>query len=160
MRYFPIQKKLKKSITLILFGSSFLLFGSSIVIEMIKQIIPIFVNREAFLYVRSSLLVVIISTCLFAKVIDVKPFYNKYINKISSCMFGVYLIHENIIMRKIIWMELVNNSVYVNDNYLFLRLLFSSLVVFVICVLVELMRKILFERIEIIFSSYKLTNEN
>ena len=44
---------------------------------------------------RHSLIMLIMSLLIFFSIKDIKPFYSKFINLVSSCTLGVYLFHEN-----------------------------------------------------------------
>lgn len=54
------------------------------------------------LYDKSSIVMIIISACLFGFVIVRQEFCNRYINAIASCTLDVYLIHNNSIARNCI----------------------------------------------------------
>lgn len=142
IRLYPLEySKYKQYINLGIIIPIVLLYGASFVIEFLKKYISIFIGREYFLYVRNSILIISIATCLVLKFTGIKQFHNRIINKVSDCMFGVYLIHENIIMREIIWKQLFLNVNYFNNVSLGFRIIISSFVVFCACVVIEYFRK-------------------
>lgn len=66
--------------------------------------------------------------------------YVKVINVISSTMFGVYLIHDNNLVRPFLWQEVFNNRSYLNSDLLYFHSLFSIVFVFIGCIAVDLLR--------------------
>ena len=70
----------------------------------------------------------------------------KIINLISSTTFGVYLLHDNLIVRKTIWNDIFKiDELYRTDKFVSVSLL-SVAVVFLCCSLIDLIRTYLFER--------------
>ena len=72
---------------------------------------------------------------------------NKIINTIASNVFAVYLISDNNYIRSIIWNKLFNVSSYINSYYLILNLIISVLFIFIICIIIEVLRKMTIEKI-------------
>ena len=69
------------------------------------------------------------------------------INIVSACTFGVYLIHDNRLLRPIIWNEIFKNINYIDSPWLVVRILFSVIIVFVGCALIEFFRSKIFDNI-------------
>lgn len=57
-----------------------------------------YVYSSKYIY-QNSILVVAIVVKLFIAFTRMKPFYNKWINVVASAAFGVYLIHDNRLVR-------------------------------------------------------------
>ena len=156
--------KVRFSIT---FLSFVLLFLSSVVFRMLGESIPLFLKYSTYFYGRNSLLTIFCAIGLFTLSIYKKPFYNNRINVFSSCTFGVYLIHENIIVREILWEKWFPNFLHYNSEWLIFYIIGSVLLVFLSCIVVEYIRKRFFEkyclklymcvfdRVDIIFRSIK-----
>ena len=68
------------------------------------------------------------------------------INTIASLIFGVYLISDNYLLRDVIWHDVFNNISYIYSPYLILHIFFSVIVVVISCLLIDLIRKYLFEK--------------
>lgn len=68
----------------------------------------------------------------------------RFINLISSTTVGIYLIHESCYMQKIIYnlLDLTNKN-YMSSNLFIPRLLITVLIIFVVCSVLELLRKVL-----------------
>lgn len=67
--------------------------------------------------------------------------YNKFINLIASTTFGVYLIHENLLLKKVIWHRLFKFDAFIDKTYFIFYMLFSVLLVFFMCSILEIARK-------------------
>lgn len=74
---------------------------------------------------------------LFLAVSQTKPFYSKLINGIASTSFGIYLIHENFLIRPLLWGTLFNSAAYVDTPWYFVHFFVSALIVFASCALID-----------------------
>ncbi|MBP1043661.1 acyltransferase family protein [Vagococcus sp. BWB3-3] len=93
-----------------------------------------------FLADQSSLISIIFSVSLFALFLRV-TISSKIINAISSCTLGIYLIHDNTIIRQFIWKDFFKNSEHFSDSTLIFRSLMQPLLVFFVCLVIEFIRK-------------------
>ena len=75
-----------------------------------------------------------------------KEFNNKFVNVISSLTFGVYLISDNKYIRQIIWNDIFNNIKYVESSYLIVHIIISIFITIITCLIIEFIRKNLFEK--------------
>lgn len=71
-------------------------------------------------------------------------FHSKIVNHIASASFGVYLITEQPFIRKQLWFNWVNLSVFYNNKYVILLSVLSIFVVFCVATVLELVRKSLY----------------
>ena len=72
-------------------------------------------NYDYFLPMNSILIFTLsISTLILFSKIDIGNI--KWINIISSATFGVYLIHDNKLMRNLLWVKIFKNQSYVSDG--------------------------------------------
>lgn len=83
---------------------------------------------------------------------------NKIVNIITSTTFGIYLIHENLLLNKIIWHRIFKFDNFMNSKFLFLYMLIATLVTFVCCSIVDLVRQNLIEKpmMKILFKHSKI----
>lgn len=91
----------------------------------------------------NSILVFAFSVGLFIifKSINIKNRIS--INKVATLTLGIYLIHDNFFMRSIIWgdiFKLYNSLEYASEKFIIL-ILFSSILVFIICMIIEFIRQ-------------------
>ena len=80
---------------------------------------------------------VLISSMLFIAVLGIKPFYNSTINRISASVLGVYLIHDNPLVREYIWRTVSPNIDQIYSNHIFVHMSQKVLIIFVICILID-----------------------
>lgn len=82
---------------------------------------------------------VLVSMFLFFK--DLKMKNNRWINKIATATFGVLLIHGNSdAMREWLWGDVLKNESFYNSSYMWLHALLSVLLVYLVCVAIDLLR--------------------
>lgn len=88
-----------------------------------------------------NILSIPIAVTLFLYFLTIKPIYNKNINIISGTILGIYLIHDNNLMRKIIWEYIFPNMDYIYSNFYILFFIIKVCLIFVICSFIEFLRK-------------------
>ncbi|WP_448920213.1 acyltransferase [Eubacterium sp.] len=123
-----------------------LLIMSGVVFDLLSNYFSAFVGKYSFFYGRGSILVIAIAYTLFKYFINIKPYENKFINIVSSCTFGVYLIHDNNYMREYLWGNIFDNSKYAESNYLIVHFILSVIIVYVACTVIEYIRKYVLEK--------------
>ena len=74
---------------------------------------------------------------LFLAMSQSKPFYSKLINGIAATSFGIYLIHDNFLIRPFLWGTLFNSAAYVGTPLYFVHLFVSVIIVFTGCALID-----------------------
>lgn len=75
-------------------------------------------------------------------------FNSTLINKIASLTFGIYLIHDNNFVREkiYIWLKINNGPIY---SYSFvIYMIIVSIIIFVVCMLIEFIRQIISKKIQ------------
>ena len=108
----------------------------------------------------NNILAVFCSVMLFKYFININ-FSNKKINYIAESMLGVYLIHDNYIVRRLIWRRILPNVEYLNSSLIIVHMLLKIIIVFIICVTIDkLISLILKPFIEKNFSEIKKEEEN
>lgn len=140
--------KIKKSkcCLLIFLVLLLLLIMSGVVIDLLSNYFSAFVGEYSFFFGRGSILVIAIAYALFKYFTNIKPYENKFINIVSSCTFGVYLIHDNNYMREYLWGNIFDNSKYAESNYLIVHFILSVIIVYVACTVIEYIRKYVLEK--------------
>lgn len=118
-----------------------LLILSTVFFDLLGTKIELFNAYSIYFFNRTSILSIMFCISLFNIFINKQEFKNKLINVIASCALGVYLIHDNNLVRKVIWSDLFNNAKYVNSNFLILHMVLVVLIVYVVCTIIEYIRK-------------------
>lgn len=94
-----------------------------------------------------SIVVVLISLELFLGFLKLRPFYNKWINLIASAVFGIYLIHDNTLVRPYLWNNVVHVQRYYEQEGFALFSVKIVIFIFVLCVMIDLLRQRTVEKI-------------
>lgn len=112
---------------------------SLVSLTIILNFIPSLSSSIPHIYSRNSLFMIIISTGMFVYFLN-KNWYSNIINTIASCIFGVYLLHDNYLIRTVLW-KFVDNSKYITSPYLIFHILVVTIAILMICTIIELIRK-------------------
>ncbi|MCQ2440645.1 MAG: acyltransferase [Clostridia bacterium] len=84
---------------------------------------------------------------LFVGFLKLKPYSSKIINIISSATFGVYLIHDNNIVRPYLWERLLRVENLFNSKLFVIYAVIDILAVYIVCTLIDLIRQATVEKI-------------
>lgn len=109
-------------------------------------------DNSSYLYVRGSIVVVCLAASLVEIAIESKPIKSKVISNLGISTLGVYFIHEHPFVRDYIWKELFDNSLYTNSAKLILHFFISCLIVFVVCLVIDCARNLIFGKLELSIS--------
>ena len=115
-------------------------------------VLPLTTSRLMRLYNIGSPLTIFLAISIF--VFFQRSFVtanSKIINGIASCMGGVYLIHDNHYIRDIMYSELFHLDKYVESHYMLIYTTALVLLIFVVSVIVEWIRKELYKLAEELF---------
>ncbi len=72
---------------------------------------------------------------------------NKYINNLASFTFSTYIIHENPLITKTIYQNFFHTNYYWDNKYLIFHLIITCICIYIICVVIEQIRRILMKKI-------------
>ena len=88
-----------------------------------------------------------ISICLFYSFYKIKIGFHPLINKLAKTTLGVYLIHDNELLREIIWNQWFHiEQWFEKSNWYIIYLPCAAIMVFLICIIIELMRDFIVRR--------------
>lgn len=126
-------------------------YASGIVFTILGAKWPILTEKKFYFYEMNKLPTLAISVCLFMLFANANVKYSKWINRISSATFGVYLIHDYWVMRPLLWYTVFHNA-SCQDSILLIP--YSIAVVFIVfasCTLFDLLRQATVERVYLRF---------
>ncbi len=126
--------------------SSLLRFLSGIVLIIIGTHITFAATHALAFYGIQSVLTLLSALSIFMVFKSINLGYHKWINIIASATFGVYLIHDNRIIRKFLWEELFKVNSYSNSALLIPYSICVVLLIYTVCTIIDLLRQILFEK--------------
>lgn len=138
--YVKFDDKCKKINKVILFISIFLLILSSILLNYYG-----YLSDSTYFANENSFLVLIIAVSMFLYFVHKKEYSNSVINNIAKCTLGVYLIHDNEILREYIWVDLLRNPEFYYSDFLVIHAICSIIYIYILCTIIDLIRILLLE---------------
>lgn len=143
---FKILKIRKNCIVLITIVLG-IMMSISILSTYLTKYNDVFEKGITYLSNQNSITVVLLSIGIFQLFRYTHIKYNKFIEVCAGASFSVYLIHENIYFKEILWEDILNVQNYYNENIFFLVINILETIVFIygISLLVDLFRKKFFE---------------
>ena len=129
------KKEIKKYLTI----------GIYILCAILTTLMSLYTKKEAFAYSNIFNVIGAISLFLTFKNMNIKD--KKIINKISTYTFSTYIIHENAFLGIILYQSLFKCNNYYNSNLLIVNLFYTVLGIYVICILIEFIRRLLFSKL-------------
>lgn len=94
---------------------------------------------------------------MFMAFVTIKIQYHKLINVIASATFGVYLLHENGIIRPLLWKTVLVSTQYQNSLLLIPYSIVSVTLIYILFTVIDLLRQIVFERAYMIMANKYLS---
>ena len=70
-----------------------------------------------------------------------------WINYLAKYTFGIYLIHDNPLLRDLIWQSLFETTQYQNSPYILLHFLLCTVIIFITCAFIDFLRSVTVERL-------------
>jgi surface polysaccharide O-acyltransferase-like enzyme len=122
------------------------IFLSVIVFNILGLKISVFSSHATYFRNMTTLPMLFCSVSLFLYFKNIEIGSNKIINKIASTTFGIYLIHDNGLMRRYLWDNIAQNNSYLYSSWLFLHALVTITLVFIVCMVIDYSRIILIEK--------------
>ena len=127
--------------------SNYILYKYSMSVSSVNTVlgeISSYVSRASTLY--NNPFVIIQSICFF-EYFGTLTIKNRYINKLASLVFGIYLIHDNNFSRGLIYVYLkINNGPIYSYKFIF-YVFFIAVLIYAICAVIEYIRQKLFKKI-------------
>lgn len=122
--------------------SYLIVFALILCVDFIPLFKKIFSNWGFWVTNAHKLSIIVPSILLFMSFLKMNVNYKSWINMFASATLGVLLLHaNNAIQRDWLWYELIEVKKYVGSNYLVLHMFLSSVLVYLICVLIDVIRQ-------------------
>ena len=125
----------------ICFVTFIILILSVVVINLIGTKIKVALDYTTYFADMNMIPAVIISFALFFIFKNIKIKDSVIINSIASTTFGIYLIHDNEIIRNILWKDIFNINNYITSNYFVIYCIIAVSIVFIVCMFIDYIRK-------------------
>lgn len=106
--------------------------------------VGLLLHKDGFLKESARLAMILtipLAVSLFLYFLTRPYFFNAMINRIAGTVLGIYLIHDNDLMRTLIWDYIFPNLDYLHASWYVLFYISKVIAVFAICSAIELLRK-------------------
>lgn len=120
--------------------SSLIYFGCT----LITTLYSFFVGRA---WAYSTIFNLVSSIAFFELFRGMNIKNSKIINSLASYSFAVYIIHENSFFVKILYRNIFKSDLYWNSNYMILNLIISTIGIYITCIVIEFVRRLLLKKI-------------
>lgn len=98
--------------------------------------------RTLLSLLNSSVLIPLCVICFFCFFYSLKTKNSALINLIASTTFGIYLLHDSLIGRKLIWYDWLKvDALYITSDFFPLYCLLFIAIIFILCGLIDLFRQ-------------------
>lgn len=142
LRLYPDNRLRRKAVNrTFALGSFGILYLLTAVLGYLERYTPEVFGVSQRFYDRNSLLILTAALGLFALAVYARPFTSRFINTLGSCTFGVYLIHDNPVVRELLWKQWLNWEIYFTSGSFLLRLAVSVVLVYTVCTAMEYLRQ-------------------
>lgn len=121
-------------------------YSLSMVFVILGNKWPVFSSYATDLYAQETITTLLISTSLFMIFATLKLNYRKGINKMASATFGVYLLHDHPVIRRVLWLEIFQNWQFQGNLWLIPYSIVSVAIVYIVCSAIDLLRQYFIER--------------
>lgn len=125
---------------------SALRYLSCVIIMAVGTRIPSAASSSLYFYGQQSVLTFLSALSLFMVFETWNLGYVKWINVISSTTFGVYLIHDNNIIRSLLWRDVFKNAQYQDSVFLIFYSIIVVAIVYIVCTLIDFLRQLIIEK--------------
>ena len=122
-------------------GAFAVLYGLTVVLGYCERFTPEAFGTSQRFYDRNGLPVLIAALGLFTLAAYGKPFANSFVNAVGGCTFGVYLIHDNPVVRELLWKHWLHWGDYFTSGSFIPRLMGSVILVYAACTAIEWLRQ-------------------
>ena len=109
-----------------------------VIIELLSAGIPALKDKIFYFSGQGSPFILALSVLLLIIFKNLKIKNNKMINKIAATTFGIYLVHDNIFLKEIIWKQIVRGNEFINSPLLIINAICGVIGVFIISMLIDI----------------------
>jgi len=147
LRKYPHSFFDRKKFFFLMFAIGYIfIFSSVIILDVLGLIIDIFSTYATYFIEMNELPLLFCSITLFLYFRNIDIGSNKIINRISATTFGIYLIHDNDLMRNYLWNNIAQNNSYYYSHWLFLHAIITILLIFIVCMIIDYIRIVFIEK--------------
>lgn len=131
-------------IFIVLYAMTYL---SSVVFSVLGLKWEIFANHSMYFFGPEKISTFLVSVSMFIAFASYNMPYSKWINRIASTTFGIYLLHDNPIVRNYLWNILFHNNKYQDSSLIIPYSIMVCCAVFIGCGAIDWLRKIVAKKL-------------
>ncbi|MEZ9758790.1 acyltransferase family protein [Vibrio breoganii] len=136
IRKYKLSLGVTKCFTVILINV-LLIFLSIYILSSLAKVNNIFNYPMYFTGMKSPFIIILsIFSFLFFNQFRIK--HSRFINYISTSVIAIYLIHDNSLLRPLIWNFFIDNGYLYSNDHIYIYPLLIILTVFVSCILIDI----------------------
>ena len=113
---------------------------SSVVFLFMGTKLEVFSTYALYFYKRNSILVLCSAVSFFMLFLNWSIKSNRFINRVSTATFGVYLLHDSNVLRPFLWETVFHNASFQNTALIIPYSIAVVCVVYIACTLIDLFR--------------------
>ncbi|MBF0778898.1 hypothetical protein [Streptococcus cuniculi] len=122
------------------------IYSSVLVLDLLGLRWPGFAGEAIYFYGKNKLPTALASLFIFLGFRKLDIGHHRFINLVSSTTFGIYIIHEHPLLRDFWWVTVFKNATFSNSPYLIPYSILAVILVFTMCLLVEVARQKFIEK--------------
>ena len=117
-----------------------LLIMSFMILEFVIIMSEFLFGKGNYFTTRNSIFIITTAVLLLICFINMKPYYNNIVNKIAGATFGVYLIHDNELIKNFIWNDIFKTRQFHDSRYMIIHFIITVLTIYIICTIIDLVK--------------------
>lgn len=153
--YLRLNKRVlpKRIYLLVLLICNVILVASVIGTNWLSTYIPKFAEYTTYARWSNSPLIICVCISMIRLAECQQIGHIKWINYLATGTLGIYLFHENIFIKELLWGNLFNNIEYIGSYAIVIHIMAAIAFIFLAGSVIDVLRRILFEKSETVFSS-------
>ena len=156
IRKATVEEKIKHPIAKAI-CSILMIYIVQIALSFFKTPYTVVYNNRNWLSGNNSVMVLSATIYIFIAFLQMKKFHSRVINFFSAAAFGVYLIHDNSLVRDWLWLKCISLH-YIEtlpNLFLIVQLFVIAIIIYISCALIEKIRMSVFDRIGEFFATIR-----
>ena len=131
-----------------------LTYCMGVAVAFLSQKWPSLAKYEIYFFGTKMITTWVNSILVFMCFANLKIGYNKWINRISSATFAVYLIHDNVIIRPLLWQTLFSGLPIQGSRRIIPYSIMVSFIVYCGCTVIDWLRQATVEKVYMRFVNW------
>lgn len=147
IRLYPDVEGLKRFGKLRYFFACYgFIFLTVLFLDLLEYLIPEFSLDMEYFGGQNKITTYLCALSMFIAFLNMDVRQNKWINGVASTTFGVYLLHDNTFISRLLWTEWLDTDALIHSYKLLPHLILAAGCVFAGCAVIDQMRQMFLER--------------